>query len=141
MAKVLALAVSAPLLLIGAAYPENKPGTAPMAYSDPVAEAPITYRPCRPGPGDDHCIQLYEPGVRAAYARWLRDHRERQPATEVAMGGPVEQPGHPPRRRHEDSPERCIEHDGHGGDDDDAHDGHGGRHGVDHDDYGGARGM
>jgi hypothetical protein len=28
------------------------------------------YPPCRPGPGDDHCIQLYEPGVRAALASW-----------------------------------------------------------------------
>lgn len=42
----------------------------------PIEEAPTaapeagTYPPCRPGPGDDHCIQLYEPGVRAALASW-----------------------------------------------------------------------
>jgi hypothetical protein len=34
----------------------------------PLEEA--AYPPCRPGPGDDHCIQLYEPGVRAALASW-----------------------------------------------------------------------
>lgn len=28
------------------------------------------YPPCDPGPGDDHCIQLYEPGVRVALASW-----------------------------------------------------------------------
>jgi hypothetical protein len=32
--------------------------------------AAASYPPCRPGPGDDHCIQLYEPGVRAALASW-----------------------------------------------------------------------
>jgi hypothetical protein len=46
--------------------------------------APVGYRPCRPGPGDDNCIQLYEPGVREALASWT-------PRTEaVAMGGPYE---------------------------------------------------
>lgn len=28
------------------------------------------YPPCSPGPGDDHCIQLYERGVRAQLASW-----------------------------------------------------------------------
>lgn len=46
--------------------------------------AAVGYRPCRPGPGDDNCIQLYEPGVREALASWT-------PRTEaVAMGGPYE---------------------------------------------------
>jgi len=35
-----------------------------------TASATGTYPPCRPGPGDDNCIQLYEPGVRAALASW-----------------------------------------------------------------------
>ena len=47
------------------------------------------YPPCSPGPGDDRCIQLYEPGVRAELASWNRptgglldgDHA-------TAMGGP-----------------------------------------------------
>jgi hypothetical protein len=49
------------------------------------------YPPCAPGPGDDRCIQLYEPGVRTALASWnrptggLADHQ----AT-TAMGGPYE---------------------------------------------------
>jgi hypothetical protein len=30
------------------------------------------YPPCDPGPGDDRCIQLYEPGVRAQRASWSR---------------------------------------------------------------------
>lgn len=28
------------------------------------------YPACRPGPGDDNCIQLYEPGVEVALASW-----------------------------------------------------------------------
>jgi len=32
--------------------------------------AAANYPPCRPGPGDDNCIQLYEPGVRDALAAW-----------------------------------------------------------------------
>jgi len=49
------------------------------------------YPPCDPGPGDDNCIQLYEPGVRVALASWnqptggLVDH-----AATTAMGGPYE---------------------------------------------------
>ena len=90
MARLLFVAASAPLLLIGANYPGDKPvGSEPaeLAYA---VEAPVTYRPCRPGPGDDRCIQLYERGVRSAYARWLRTRDTREPRTEVAMGGPDE---------------------------------------------------
>ena len=49
------------------------------------------YPPCDPGPGDDNCIQLYEPGVRMALASWngdtggLMDH-----SATTAMGGPYE---------------------------------------------------
>lgn len=50
------------------------------------------YPACRPGRGDDRCIQLYEPGVQAQLASWT------QPTggfagtadTQVAMGGPYE---------------------------------------------------
>ncbi len=64
-----------------------------------TASADLTARPaaqnypaCRPGPGDDNCIQLYEPGVREQLAAWS------QPTggfagsgeTRVAMGGPYE---------------------------------------------------
>jgi hypothetical protein len=34
--------------------------------------AAANYPPCSPGPGDDHCIQLYERGVRAQLAAWDR---------------------------------------------------------------------
>ena len=79
MHKVLALAFSTPLLLIGAAQPEPPPADAVQ----------LSYRPCRPGPGDDRCIQLYERGVRTAYAHWRREQAD-GPRTELAMGGPIE---------------------------------------------------
>ena len=136
MAKVLVLALSAPLLLIGAAYPPDKPGAEVDYYADEpmteIVEGPVTYRPCRPGPGDDRCIQLYERGVRASYARWLREHRDGGRETQVAMGGPVEEPrAQRPRRRHHDGPDRCTDRH--------PHDDEGPRH---HEDYGGeARGL
>jgi hypothetical protein len=55
------------------------------------------YPPCRPGPGDDHCIQLYEPGVRAALASWnppadtvLAAEMGESPAEATGVGGPYE---------------------------------------------------
>lgn len=63
-----------------------------------IAAADLTTRPaagnypaCDPGPGDDSCIQLYEPGVRVALASWnqptggLADG-----SVQTAMGGPYE---------------------------------------------------
>lgn len=53
--------------------------------------ATANYPPCDPGPGDDNCIQLYEPGVRVALAGWnaptggLADN-----SATNAMGGPYE---------------------------------------------------
>ena len=44
-----------------------------------------TYPACDPGPGDDRCIQLYEPGVRAALASWTGVSDK-----QIAMGGPFE---------------------------------------------------
>ena len=114
MNKLAVLSLSAPLLLIGAAYPkiEKSAGTyedagayADAGYAD---EAPVRYRPCRPGPGDDHCIQLYERGVRASYARWLRHDAGERPR-EVAMGGPDEPVMRPRRRHHADM--RCEDGD------------------------------
>jgi hypothetical protein len=49
------------------------------------------YPPCRPGPGDDNCIQLYEPGVRTALAAWNRPTGGLiDGEATVAMGGPYE---------------------------------------------------
>lgn len=111
MARLLILAASAPLLLIGAAYPDDKSGAYPEAV--PVDEAAVTYRPCRPGPGDDRCIQLYERGVRPAYARWQRAHAAGDRRTEVAMGGPEEAPAYASRRRHADGErDHCLEDQG-----------------------------
>ena len=53
--------------------------------------AAANYPPCSPGPGDDHCIQLYERGVRAQLAAWdkptgtLADN-----SATTAVGGPYE---------------------------------------------------
>ncbi|HZF95836.1 MAG TPA: hypothetical protein VEZ20_13310 [Allosphingosinicella sp.] len=60
----------------GSAYAQ-----APAVAASPAAPA---YRPCRPGRGDDNCIQLYESRVRAAYAP--------RGAARPAIGGPIEGP-------------------------------------------------
>jgi hypothetical protein len=98
MRKLPVLSICAPLLLIGAAYPD--PTAHDPAAADPVATTagPVTYRPCRPGAGDDRCIQLYERGVRAAYARWLRERRGGEQLARVAVGGP--EPREHRARRH-----------------------------------------
>ena len=49
---------------------------------EPVAST--SWPACDPGPGDDRCIQLYERGVRGAYAQWSAGRQN------VAMGGPYE---------------------------------------------------
>src|SRR5690349_1445508 len=70
MKKPLVLAVLSGLILVGAAYPEmQRTGRGHHADS---AEGGQRYRPCR-SRRDDNCIQLYERGVSARYARWLRD--------------------------------------------------------------------
>jgi hypothetical protein len=56
-------------------------------------QAAGNYPACHPGPGDDRCIQLYEPGVRAELASWSQptggfaDSSD----TQVAMGGSTEE--------------------------------------------------
>ena len=70
----------------------------PIEEADAGPIADLTPRPatqnypaCDPGPGDDHCIQLYEPGVRAQLAGWNRPTgglADGQATT--AMGGPYE---------------------------------------------------
>ncbi len=67
-------------------------GLAKSGPSEPVLQpisstpAAAAYPPCRPGAGDDHCIQLYEPGVRAQLAGWNRSAS----GADSAMGGPYE---------------------------------------------------
>ena len=115
MRRALILAVAAPFILIGAALPkpvDDGPETFAPAVAD--APAPVTYRPCRPGAGDDRCIQLYERGVRASYARWLRHHGVDEPRSRVAMGGPSEpRARHPHRHRHAVA-ENCVDPGGPG---------------------------
>lgn len=79
------------------ADPANTAGKASLATYDgmggpdePVAAAApaASYRACSPGPGDDNCIQLYEPGVRASYAAWQAANLPG--AAQTGMGGPEE---------------------------------------------------
>ena len=50
------------------------------------------YPACSPGPGDDNCIQLYEPGVRTALASWNGETGGLlDPSAGTAMGGPLEE--------------------------------------------------
>jgi hypothetical protein len=63
---------------------ESGPSEAVMQPTPLPAAA--AYPPCRRGGGDDHCIQLYEPGVRAQLADWNRAAA----GSETAMGGPYE---------------------------------------------------
>lgn len=70
MKKPLVLAALSGLILVGAAYPG--PADRDDEEYASSTEGGRIYRPCR-SRRDDNCIQLYERGVRAAYARWLRD--------------------------------------------------------------------
>ena len=94
-----------PLILLAACLTlavAAKPGAPKLGYDSSVfagsggpyvevpGEAgtpPRTYRPCRPGRGDDNCIQLYERRVRAALPRTAL-----RPAPRPAIGGPIEGP-------------------------------------------------
>jgi hypothetical protein len=115
-----------------------EPAEATTIAATDLAPRPATanYPPCDPGPGDDNCIQLYEPGVRATLASWnaptggLADNSattamggpyepvDDMAATENAelataddayagTGGPIAETGYPPCRS--DSDDRCIQ--------------------------------
>ncbi len=102
MKKPLVLALLSGLVLVGAAYPE-----APKPADATTAEATATsYRACRRGdPGDDRCIQLYERGVRASYARWQAAHGSER--IEVAAAEPRRE--RPARHMHRlAANERCA---------------------------------
>jgi hypothetical protein len=68
--------------------------TAPMEMaSADLAPRPASqnYPACEPGPGDDSCIQLYEPGVRTALASWEAPTGGLSDGNAVAMGGPLDE--------------------------------------------------
>lgn len=83
----------------GAIEPQAAAEPAPLGGPvETAAVSDLTPRPasqnypaCDPGPGDDNCIQLYEPGVRTALASWdgslggLDDG-----SATTAQGGPYE---------------------------------------------------
>ena len=75
--------------------------TAWAARSRPRTPAPPTldlsprpaaqnYPACAPGPGDDRCIQLYEPGVQVALASWSGPTGGLDNG-QTGMGGPEEE--------------------------------------------------
>ena len=116
MKKPLALAGLAAFTLIGAAHPDlnaSSYGDAVAVAVDDEAVAPVRYRPCR-GRNDDRCIQLYERGVRAAYAEWLRAHAPRRARMAAAdahhPGDRQDRRGYREHRRHRDH----HAHRGHG---------------------------
>jgi hypothetical protein len=85
------------LASVGAAVPKEKTqlgydlevgatgGPYEAAAAAPAPHNVSGYPPCRPGRGDDRCIQLYEGRVRAALPRAAVRRAERP-----AMGGPIE---------------------------------------------------
>lgn len=70
MKKPLVLAMLSGFILVGAAYPDTHGSGRDREAAN--ADGGQRYRPCR-SRRDDRCIQLYERGVSARYARWLRD--------------------------------------------------------------------
>jgi len=64
----------------------SKSGPSEAVLQPTSTPAAAAYPACRPGAGDDHCIQLYEPGVRAQLAGWNRSAS----GSDSAMGGPYE---------------------------------------------------
>jgi hypothetical protein len=77
--------------------PETLAATDVAPAPETLAAADIAPRPaaqnypaCRPGPGDDNCIQLYEPGVRLALASWTQPTGGFADGQATAMGGPYE---------------------------------------------------
>jgi len=67
----------ASLAMAGPSEPVMQPSAIPAAAAYPA---------CRRDAADDHCIQLYEPGVRAQIAEWNRSAS----GAGTAMGGPYE---------------------------------------------------
>jgi hypothetical protein len=77
MKKPAILAALSAFALIGAAYPAapRLDYVIDLDGGGRATAAPATsWRPCRRDRRDDRCIQLYERGVRHAYAEWRRDH-------------------------------------------------------------------
>lgn len=67
------------------------PAPAALAAADTAPRpAAQNYPACRPGPGDDNCIQLYEPGVQVALAGWTQPTGGLAGGDATAMGGPYE---------------------------------------------------
>ncbi|HET9429046.1 MAG TPA: hypothetical protein VFO69_11875 [Allosphingosinicella sp.] len=71
---------------VGGPFEDANAGTVDLAPRPATQD----YPPCSPGPGDDRCIQLYEPGVRAQLASWNRGGGLADSSVKTAMGGPLE---------------------------------------------------
>ncbi|HEY0012364.1 MAG TPA: hypothetical protein VGB79_05870 [Allosphingosinicella sp.] len=68
---------------VGGAAMASADGSANVGQGGPLE--PRGYPACRPGRGDDNCIQLYERGVSADLAAWKASD-----APAMGMGGPLE---------------------------------------------------
>ena len=86
-AKTMTWAPKADDGMTGMGGPEEEVSTTSLT----PALAAENYPPCSPGPGDDRCIQLYEPGVRAQLASWNHSTGGlAENSVTTAMGGPFE---------------------------------------------------
>ncbi len=117
MKKPLVLASLSAFVLIGAAYPEAPKLNYAAAVMAGTAEVTgPTYRPCRRDRRDDRCIQLYERGVRTAYAEWLRDRGMGGPDVDVAdRRERRDQVRRHRRERHAMASVRCVDSSAHRG--------------------------
>lgn len=112
MKKVMTLAGLSLFALIGAAYPDAPQlhyGAAVIAGTSEVSGP--TYRPCRRDRRDDRCIQLYERGVRVAYADWLRGHGMGGPDADMASARRHARPARQDRAHHERARHERVRHE------------------------------
>jgi hypothetical protein len=63
---------------------ENSGQGGPLEEAQAGASGEAVWPACRPGPGDDRCIQMYERGVSRAFAQWSAGR------SRMGMGGPEE---------------------------------------------------
>lgn len=73
-------------LAMGAGKGMNGQG-GPLEEAQAGASNDTMWPACRPGPGDDRCIQTYERGVSRAFAQWSAGR------SRMGMGGPEEPAG------------------------------------------------
>ena len=79
------------IVAAGALFLSSTVGASPLFAQDMSTDKPsvekvgdTVWPVCRPGPGDDRCIQAYERGVKESYDQWAMG------GSDTGMGGPFE---------------------------------------------------